>query len=58
MDNRQDSNVVKSIKIEVVNKDKPNIALSTNFSDDVTIRILKECLILLEREVSQKSSTD
>lgn len=54
MDKSQGSNAVKSIKIEVVNKDKPDIALSTNFSDDVTIRILKECLILLEREVSQK----
>jgi len=54
LDNNQGSNAVKSIKIEVVNKDKTKVALSTNFLDDVTIRILKECLILLEREVSQK----
>jgi len=52
------SKVVKSIKIEVISGDKKDVNLLTQFSDEETIRILKQCLISLEKEASQKNSTD
>lgn len=47
------SKVVKSIKIDVISGEKKDVNLSTQFSDEETIRILKQCLISLEREASQ-----
>lgn len=66
MKDEKNSKVVKSITIEVIsdNNSKKNqeykeeINLSTNFSDDETIRILEKCLISLKREASQISSTN
>lgn len=68
MKDNQNSKVVKSITIEVLcDKDKElncktekdnlkKVNLSTHFNDEETIRILKECLISLEREASQSST--
>ena len=53
MEEHESSKVVKSIKIEVISGDKKEVNLLTQFSDEETIRILKECLISLEREASK-----
>lgn len=46
------SNVVKSIKVEVNISDQSEIVLSTEFSIEDTIKVLKECQKKLEREAS------
>lgn len=53
-----DSKCIKSIKIEVIDKKgKEEINISTQFSNDKeTIRILRMCLILLDKEVSPSST--
>ena len=51
---QEGSNVVKSIKIEVISGEKKGVNLLTQFNEEETIRILKQCLISLEREASQK----
>ncbi|MBQ3512081.1 MAG: hypothetical protein IJA30_07295 [Bacilli bacterium] len=53
MQEQEGSNVVKSIKIEVISGEKKGVNLLTQFSEVETIRILKQCLISLEREASQ-----
>lgn len=65
MKDEENSKEVKNITIEVI-RDKCNrsnknsrgilINLSTQFSDNETIRILKQCLISLEKESSQRST--
>ena len=49
------SNIVKSIKFEVISGEKKSVDLSTQFSKEETISILRQCLISLEEEASQKS---
>ena len=53
-----DSKGIKSIKIEVIDKKgKEEINISTQFSNDKeTIRILRMCLILLDKEASPSST--
>ncbi len=60
MKDDENSKEVKSIIIEVVKEKHSNskgiVNLSTQFSDKETIRILKQCLISLEKEASQRST--